>query len=196
MTAPRSTHPPQEGQKIMSRDEAGVWCPIETAPKDGTLIDLLYPYPRCRFIDANWDEALKCWVRYTPTWAPGEIAPLPETEWRVEMLPNMQPTHWMSLPPPPGSPPSPSKEVARYAGDDMAGWVGVILEGHMTEAGIDYATMRKVCDPMIPRLVEAFERTVALTDVATGSSSSESAASALTGLTAQAKPCQSEGGAS
>lgn len=84
---------------------AAVWHPIETAPKDGTKIDLLYPYPRGRTIDCFWrqDEVTGPdggWFWLTPKWQsqPGlgiDWHLLPESEWTWNTYPNMQPTHWM-----------------------------------------------------------------------------------------------------
>ena len=81
------------------------WQPIETAPKDGTKVDLLYPYPRGRTIDCWWENEgplAGFWLqRNRPKWKNGEL--LPEGEWDIATLPNMQPTHWMPSPPLPPS---------------------------------------------------------------------------------------------
>jgi hypothetical protein len=76
------------------------WRPIESAPKDGTKIDLLYPYPRGRAINCQWTGALGMgWHWKEPTWKHGEL--LPETEWDWHSYPAMEPTHWRPLPEPP-----------------------------------------------------------------------------------------------
>lgn len=84
-------------QKVNGRGE---WLPIETAPKDGTKIDLLYPYPRGRAIDCYWGESEltlpSVWVFRTPTWGAGGL--LPENEWNIHVFANMEPTHWMPCP--------------------------------------------------------------------------------------------------
>jgi hypothetical protein len=67
------------------------WCPIETAPKDGTIIDLLFKgntrsptrFTDCKWSDGEWwsvevDEPMVCISH-------GEL----------------QPTHWMPRPDPP-----------------------------------------------------------------------------------------------
>ena len=78
------------------------WQPMETAPKDGTKIDLLYPYPRNRMIDAFWHEQLECWACRTPTWMPSDdgrsIDLLPEDKWHVASYHNMEPLCWMPCP--------------------------------------------------------------------------------------------------
>lgn len=75
------------------------WQPIETAPKDGTKIDLLFPYPRGRTVDCFWDSVLDTWCWKEPAWEYGVL--LPEAEWSVGSYPNLAPTHWMEPPEPP-----------------------------------------------------------------------------------------------
>jgi hypothetical protein len=60
------------------------WQPIETAPKDGTPVDL-WTAEDGRFADACWNSTRRRW----------------ETQW--ERLANSVPTHWMPLPPPPAA---------------------------------------------------------------------------------------------
>lgn len=78
------------------------WQPIETAPRDGTVIDLFYPYPRGRTINCYWDEGLRGWVWRRPTWRGSAL--LPESEWHFGAYPGLEPTHWMPLPKPPQEP--------------------------------------------------------------------------------------------
>ena len=73
------------------------WQPIETAPKDGTLIDLFIDgerYVDCRWGDPNQDmEDWASWYqRYTESW--GSAFPV-----------DLNPTHWMPRPSPPGGNP-------------------------------------------------------------------------------------------
>lgn len=84
-----------------------LWQPIETAPKDGSKVDLLFPYPRGRTIDCMWRQGGVDgdgrWVWLKPIWSsqPGlgiDWHLAPESEWEVCSYPNMEPTHWM-LPP-------------------------------------------------------------------------------------------------
>lgn len=83
-------------------DMRDVWRPIETAPKDGTRIDLLYPYPRGRTINCYWMGELGFgWVWREPTWEKGEL--LPEDKWSICNRPNSEPTHWMPVPDPPAA---------------------------------------------------------------------------------------------
>lgn len=76
------------------------WLPIETAPKDGTKIDLLYPYPRGRTVNCLWAQNdlayLKFgWIWRTPIWKDGVL--LPEDQWNVNCY-GGEPTHWMPVP--------------------------------------------------------------------------------------------------
>lgn len=83
-----------------TRADAGArWRPIETAPRDGRKIDLLYPYPRGRTIDCYWDVVVQAWLWRSPKWRNGVV--LPEVEWPYNSYPNTEPTHWMSPPEPP-----------------------------------------------------------------------------------------------
>lgn len=76
------------------------WLPIKTAPKDGTRIDLLYPYPRGRTINCFWKGELGIgWAWLQPTFGPDGV--LPEDQWDMGCYLNLEPTHWMPIPPPP-----------------------------------------------------------------------------------------------
>jgi hypothetical protein len=70
------------------------WQPIETAPKDGTEIDLWYP-DLGRQPAAHWDTTGLgfgwCW----PNWNEGRL--------ETVIRPNIAPTHWMPIPEPPGA---------------------------------------------------------------------------------------------
>ena len=83
------------------------WQPIDTAPKDDTKIDLLFPYPRGRQIDCQWRQGGVYgdggWFWSIPQWGsqPGlgiDWHLLPEEEWETASYPNMHPTHWMPSP--------------------------------------------------------------------------------------------------
>lgn len=76
------------------------WQSMETAPKDGRPIDLVYPYPRGRVIDCFWDEQMGGWGWVTPIWENGAL--LPKTEWPYNCYPNMEPLGWMPAPKLPG----------------------------------------------------------------------------------------------
>lgn len=96
------------------------WQPIETAPKDGTKIDLLFPEPRgrtinCLWLQDRWTGPNGGWFWRSATWDDfGEL--LPEHEWNVNHYPHMQPTHWMPLPEPPAAP-SPTGGTTEAEGD-------------------------------------------------------------------------------
>jgi hypothetical protein len=59
------------------------WQPIETAPKDGTLVDLWSGLHGNRWTDYSW--AAGRWWRYSFGYEPFEF----------------NPTHWMPIPSPP-----------------------------------------------------------------------------------------------
>ncbi len=67
------------------------WQPIETAPKDGTLVDLWIKAADCEFraCDANWSEHFECW----------EINGTPLSEYYMNV--GYYPTYWMPRPKPP-----------------------------------------------------------------------------------------------
>jgi hypothetical protein len=70
--------------------ERSEWQPIETAPKDGTVIDLWIP---------GWERFADChWSKIEPAgWTSdfGDVV--------LECTGNTEPTHWMPLPEPPTS---------------------------------------------------------------------------------------------
>lgn len=68
------------------------WRPIETAPKDGTRVDLWVP-PYGRIVNCLWDVAANRWV------ARGE----PDEEGCDEIAFGPRPTHWREIPAPPQS---------------------------------------------------------------------------------------------
>ncbi len=79
------------------------WRDIAEAPKDGTLVDLLYPHPHGRTVNCYWDTSEVAgggmWVWVTPRWGPEGV--LPETDWYTSCRPNMEPTHFRLPPAPP-----------------------------------------------------------------------------------------------
>ena len=85
---------------------ASAWQGIETAPRDGTKVDLLYPYPRGRQKDCQWREGDVYgdggWFWSEPRWDE-KMNLLPESKWNTGCYLNMQPTHWMLPPLPPGA---------------------------------------------------------------------------------------------
>lgn len=89
-----------EGQRWV---RAPAWQPIDSAPKDGTKVDLLFAYPRGRTNDCEWRQGDVYgdggWYWSRPTWKDFEL--LPESEWDTNRYPNMEPTHWMLPPRPP-----------------------------------------------------------------------------------------------
>ena len=78
------------------------WRDMASAPRDGTKIDLLYPYPRGRTIDCFWIEGgifgrAGIWVWRTPKWDNRRL--LPEEEWITHCYLGMQPLAWRPAPP-------------------------------------------------------------------------------------------------
>ena len=71
------------------------WRTIDSAPSDGTKIDLLFPYPRGRVVNAYWKGDLGfTWVWRRATWDDsGNL--LPEDRWSISSSPNMEPLAWM-----------------------------------------------------------------------------------------------------
>ena len=87
-------------QAAMGPAVTQAWQPIETAPKDGTLVDLVYPYPRGRVANMYWaNDPFNTWVARKPAYHHerfGEL--LPEKDWSFVAFPNATPTHWMPAP--------------------------------------------------------------------------------------------------
>lgn len=82
---------------------ASPWQPIDTAPRDGQLIDLAYP-KLGRVCDCRWENDFNaqfpngCWVHETDDDGPATFL-------------NNEPTHWMPRPPlpePPVTTPTPN----------------------------------------------------------------------------------------
>lgn len=71
------------------------WMAMDSAPKDGTKIDLLFPYPRGRVANCYWKGELGfTWVWKRATWGDnGEL--LPEDKWSISSFPNMEPLAWV-----------------------------------------------------------------------------------------------------
>lgn len=65
------------------------WQPIETAPKNGTKVDLWYPGIIGRVADSFWAE--------DGVWSPGYWITR-DSEGDTHLYPNSAPTHWMPLP--------------------------------------------------------------------------------------------------
>jgi hypothetical protein len=86
------------------------WQPIETAPRDGTRVDLWTNYGE-RVADAKWDK---------DGWREWSLGGFDSMEWvRLDGTP----THWMPLPPPPAA--SVSMGTSRKASETKA----IALEG-------------------------------------------------------------------
>lgn len=78
-----------EAASLLSRWPGG-WRPIETAPKDGTKVDLFFPLAG-RQTDWQWEES-KLW---------GETWLHKHKNGDASTYPNQQPTHWQPIPEPP-----------------------------------------------------------------------------------------------
>lgn len=72
-------------QQLEAEIAAMQWRPIETAPKDGTPLLLLWPDAAEKMAVMWWDEYVENWLGYYDGINPGY----------------QPPTHWMPLPPPP-----------------------------------------------------------------------------------------------
>jgi hypothetical protein len=84
---------------------SGDWQPIETAPKDGTLVDLWSSAACRRVVNARWQQGRDVDPRCAPE---GVWHHLEATGWRLPSdtdgcgcLIEDQFTHWMLLPNPP-----------------------------------------------------------------------------------------------
>ena len=82
----------------LPRPAVSGWRTMESAPRDGTLLDLMFPEPRGRTTNCSWNRNLGGWVFYTPHWPDG-------LDGKVELqAPNMQPFAWMYSPASPTAP--------------------------------------------------------------------------------------------
>ena len=79
------------------------WHPMDTAPKDGTKVDLLFPYPisyRLEYFWATEGPMAGAWCHRRPTYTFDGVEPpngavlLPEDKWDWQMYPNMEPLAW------------------------------------------------------------------------------------------------------
>lgn len=78
------------------------WLPIESAPRDGTVIDLWSDH---RIANMQWCERQNAWGH--SYWTMGH-ARNPNTRKpfrRTDISLDLKPTHWMPLPEPPQPPP-------------------------------------------------------------------------------------------
>lgn len=73
------------------------WMPIDTAPKDGSII-ILYDTDVRDVVTGFWCPPLSAWVCTCHRCSDGSAAPSAEPSFVHRM-----PTHWMSLPTPPKS---------------------------------------------------------------------------------------------
>jgi hypothetical protein len=73
------------------------WQLIETAPKDGSKVDLCYPPPLGRVINCFWNVRYGGWNWRAPILA-HDGAPLPEAKWALSSYDHLEPTHWMPTP--------------------------------------------------------------------------------------------------
>lgn len=81
----------------LARAQSVSWQPIETAPKDGTRVDLLLPDWGGRVTDAYWEHETDGWGDMPgPQWCVKDHA----VDGWVEPVGDL-PTHWMPLPAPP-----------------------------------------------------------------------------------------------
>lgn len=76
-------------EKAEAERDAACWQPIETAPRDGTLMDL---WAGERIANCAWNTPSNCWAERIGAGFGGR-------HWAVVN----DPTHWMPLPPAPGS---------------------------------------------------------------------------------------------
>jgi hypothetical protein len=78
------------------------WQPIETAPKDGTDVIVMYMHIETQVVhNAFWMDEKDCWAGDNPggwwSYVHSEVSRELLDDWRT-------PTHWMPLPPPPRRP--------------------------------------------------------------------------------------------
>lgn len=73
------------------------WQPIETAPKDGTNVDLWAKCWRAQADDFVYQRFTDCW------WTKGDSMTGRHEHWVGFESLSWYPTHWMPLPPPPVS---------------------------------------------------------------------------------------------
>ena len=78
------------------------WQPIETAPRDGTVIDLWVG--GARFADCRWGKPDHCCGeagQYCDSEWHGQPEGWVVTDWNEVLCVDDDPTHWMPLPAPP-----------------------------------------------------------------------------------------------
>lgn len=71
------------------------WQPIETAPLDGTVVDVWGDgrrWANLNWNDGNWRHSY---------WSLGRPANASKVHLRSNVYPSLNPTHWMPLPEPP-----------------------------------------------------------------------------------------------
>ncbi len=87
-----------EAEAAIAAAEGGGWRPIETAPKDGTPVDLWMVFhdqrPPCRFTDCRWETMTDWRGKEYDGWFFG----------RGVCRTLARPTHWQPRPPPPQEP--------------------------------------------------------------------------------------------
>ena len=83
-------------RKAEAERDAARWQPIETAPRDGTLIDL---WAGERIANCAWNVPSKCWAERVGAGFGGK-------HWAVVN----NPTHWMPLPAAPANPEDPAHD--------------------------------------------------------------------------------------
>ena len=84
-------------RRKFSNGTAMIWQPIETAPRDGTLIDLWSS--RERIANCAWNVPSACWAERIGVGFGGK-------HWAVVSAP----THWMPLPAAPANPEDPAHD--------------------------------------------------------------------------------------
>ena len=157
------------------------WQPIETAPKDGTLVDLLCADPACvhnlnvRLTDCAWHVADDL---YQHT---GWVRVLDDGDWDLVEgeatsplgLPWWMPTHWMPLPDGPSDQPTPSdkdaeierlREALTPSGSTKAAYIGEFAfpVRRLDEDGNEYSEMIDVPWTTIKEIMVAIADRAAL----------------------------------